>query len=157
MKYAILDTHDENYIEDTYTMIQPCQKYYPNLYAWYFNKVVPQLREDRDIIVCIKDGHLVGIAIIKYSESKVSTLYVMEGYRNKGIGTKLLELCCKTLGKSKPHIAVNNLVLDYYLPLFAKRNFKLVSTHRDYYVKSLVEYSFNNKLSNDNNNLPVKS
>lgn len=146
MKYGRLDSTDTELIEDVYNILTRFEAEYPSIFGWYFNKVVPNLNKDREILVCVDKGRLVGLSIIKHSEKKLCTLFVEERQRGLGIGTKLIELSCKTLGESKPFVTVNNMYLDYYLTLFFKRNFKLVKTYRDYYAKNRVEYSFNGKL-----------
>lgn len=149
MKYALLDKTDIELLEDIYEILKRFEGEYPNIFNWYYSKVLPKLGKGRDIIVCIDDGRLVGVCILKHLESKICTLYVVEEYRGRGVGSKLLELACKTLKVAKPFVTVSNMYLDYYLKLFFGRNFKLVKTYRNYYTKDKVEYSFNGYLSKD--------
>ena len=148
IKYGQLERNDEDKVEEIYNLLNSNVKDYPNIFHWYYTKVVPNLNKTREIIVAIDESNqIVGFTIVKNEEEKkICSLYVIPQYRNKGIGTLLLNKAMVVLKMRKPLITVNNKVLDYYLPLFTKLGYNLRHTYRDYYVKDVVEYCFNGKL-----------
>ena len=159
IKYAQLESNDTDYIEELYLLLSNYLTDYPNIFNWFYTKVVPNLNTSRYIIVAIDTDtqQIVGFTIAKNdTERKVCSLYVIEKYRYQGIGKSLLDRAMNLIKLRKPLITVNNKVLDYYLPLFTKYGFSLRYIHRDYYVKDMVEYCFNGNLPDKKESRIVK-
>lgn len=149
IKYGQIEKTDVDLIEEVYLHLSKCTDLYPNLFGWYYQKVIPTLNKTRHIIIAIDSNTnaMVGFIIVKNDkERKICSLYVLEKYRGQKIGKTLLEKGMQVIKMQKPLVTVSNRVLDYYLPLFVKSGFTLRYIYRDYYVKGDAEYVFNGNL-----------
>lgn len=124
---------------------------YPKHFEWYWTKEIPRvIAGTGEVVIATIDTSVVGVTFLKKesTESKLCTLLVVEGFRNKHIATKLLKEAFKYLGTTKPLITL----ADYKLPLFEhiikKYGWTLIQTMGEgYYNKKSRELVFNGKLS----------
>ena len=131
--------------DDLYTQLQSAEYFYPNFRGWFYSKVVPDvLCGEREIITELRDNKIAGISIIKNGvEKKLSTLKVMDDFKNKGLGLKLFEKSFEKLETEKPFLTVSEEKLHEFQRVFDYYGFKLTSVHNDLYRKSKKEYFFN--------------
>jgi predicted GNAT family N-acyltransferase len=95
-------------------MIKYFGEHYPNITEWYFNKVLPDVRESlRSIYVIKRSDEILGVAIIRKSVSKYHTknpkicsFYICDEIRNQGLGNKLFKKCINELNVSKKSIII---------------------------------------------------
>lgn len=124
---------------------------YPQFKKWYselFNHNFI-INKERDIIICMIDNSIAGIAITKktINERKICTLRVAPKYQQMGIGSSLLEHCFESLNDDKPLITIHISKYNSFKKLFEKYNFNLVQQIPGYYGFFRSELSYNGLLS----------
>lgn len=144
IRYFLLEPSDTHLLNLVQVFLKDLNEIYPNFNKWYTDEVLPNIQKTRKVVVAC-DGHvLCGVMILKIKpQTKLCTLYVSENYRNQGLGSNLMKLCFSTLRTFNPHVTVSSKVIDHYVPLFKKNNFKLYKTYDNYYLEGTTEYSFN--------------
>lgn len=149
-KAAILRITDEPVtIRSVYSSLATLEQEYPDFKKWFFNSVVPELKDGRrNLFVACYDKEVAGILITKDSneEKKICTLRVSPEYRNVGIGTQLMAVAISTLNTSRPLITVSDDHISEFIKLFNRFGFILNSIHVDYYRQGHIEYAFNGTL-----------
>ena len=108
-----------------YNLTSPVLSVYKNFKSWLLEKVFFNLNNGtREVIVVYKANELVGVCILKLGKSnKISTIFVKNGYRGKGIGSFLMEQAIQNLD-SNLVITVRTYSNDVaLLNLFSKYNF----------------------------------
>lgn len=141
-------------ISDSYSgqlraLLRPLSYDYPDFWKW-FNRVcndeLNAANHDRKLLLCEYQNELVGVAILKRSESKICTLFVDPKYRGLGVGTDLLRSSMEEFETDTPLITVSdNHVLECE-NLFQYFGFKLDDVKQDYYRVGHTEYVFNGVL-----------
>lgn len=124
---------------------------YHNYFEWFWTKEIPRVfKGTGEVIFCTIGSNVAGVAFLKkdITERKICTLLVVEGFRGKHIGTRLLEQSFEYLGTTKPLITI----ADYRLPEFTHiiKKYGWVQTQimrEGYYNKHSREYVFNGKLA----------
>ncbi|WP_300827111.1 GNAT family N-acetyltransferase [Helicobacter sp. UBA3407] len=128
----------------TYHYLKEAKQYYPNFDIWYYQNVIPAVKNgDKKIITIENKNTLKGICIVKLSEKKLCTLRVMENYRNKGIGIRLFEKSFEALNTRMPLLSVSEEKLLSFKKIFDYYGFKLTSIKENYYRKGKKEYFYN--------------
>lgn len=116
-------------------------KNYPEFLFWMKSKVIDN--EDKEILL-LKDKKIpIGFSILKYSESKICSFYILPYFRNKHYSSILIEECFKNLNITYPLITVSKLVKDNFTNLFSKYNFRLITELDNLYKENSIEYIFN--------------
>lgn len=136
-----------------YKTIEFVEKDYPNNKNWFFNI---QLKETLDTntrnILFVRDkDKIIGVAnlLSNEEEKKISTLYVIDEYQNKGIGTQLIEESMKWLNTRYPIISMTKDRYELYKPIIYKYNWKLTRILNGFYKEGIDELFFN--VPEDNN------
>jgi len=112
---------------------------YPDGFEWLTKRLGDVRRGDAMCVVAEHDGELVGIAlgIIKPSgRFKLSTLYVSELHRRKGVGGRLLRHAlhfAEARGASHVYITGAHTVRNELEPLLDGHGFRRVATEQDRY------------------------
>lgn len=85
---------------DVYAAIWQLKTLYPGFAEWYSRlfSCDGSLDPDREILVFMYKGVVAGVAILKRSEQKICTLYVVDGFRGESVGSELVESSLETLG-----------------------------------------------------------
>ncbi len=114
-----------------YSFLSSISSTYPDFKEWFYQKVVPGLKDGtREIIPVMRYGRLIAVGIIKNTpeEKKICTIYVSSYYRGKGIGIMLFKKCMKTLGTDSPIVTVSENNYHLFEKIFNHFNFKHTST-----------------------------
>jgi len=132
------------YFNSLYNRLNSAKNYYPNFQNWYYNKVVPDiLNNKRDFIFENRNDKIVGLALIKYEEKKLCTLKVFDEYQNRGYGLKLFENSFDKLETNKPFLTVSEEKYLEFKKVFEYYGFELTSIQKDLYRSEKLEYFFN--------------
>lgn len=124
---------------------------YPKFGEW-FNKILIEnlnFPNKREIFICINKEKLLinicGIMILKNykEEKKICTLYVLENFRNKKIGSQMIKKSFEYLGTNKPFITIPEEEYLNFKPLLNKFNFIETKRIKGYYRKDKIEYFYN--------------
>lgn len=119
--------------------------YYPDFDTWFDRTVLPSLGEDRAILLARTDDGLAGFCVLKrnLSERKICTLYVYEGFRNRGVGSALVEYALVLLGERFPLVTVPEELLSAYERFFRRFGFRLSGLRVGLYRVGKREFFFN--------------
>ena len=124
---------------------------YPKFEEW-FNKILIEnlnFPNKREIFFCINKEKLLinicGIMILKNykEEKKICTLYVLENFRNKKIGSQMMKKSFEYLGTNKPFITIPEEEYLNFKVLLNKYNFIETKKIKNYYRKNKIEYFYN--------------
>lgn len=90
--------------------------YYPGFDIWFDRTVLPSLGKGRAILLARINGELTGFCVLKRnpSERKICTLYVFEAFRNRGVGSALVEYSLGLLDERFPLVTVPEELLPVY-------------------------------------------
>ena len=136
-------------VNKIYEITSFLNKSYPNYEKWFYEKQVKGcLNGERNIIFITNDDEIIGIISVKKAneEKKICTLFVKEEYRNKGIGSMLLEESFKFLDTNKPLITIGDNMLPIYEEFINKYKWNFTEKLYDFYVQGINEYCYNGKL-----------
>lgn len=128
---------------------------YPNYKEWYFTKQLPAIKNgSRNILFVRKQenpSEIIAMACLKKedNEQKICTVYVLDIYRDTGIGTAIIEKSMRWLGTTKPFITFADYKLDMFKPIIKKYDWKLTETVSGRYNNRL-ELCFNGALTKHN-------
>lgn len=136
----ILSKEYNDFILQTLDGLKPA---YPNIKRWFFDKVIRNIGRDREIVVLEFKKDIAGILILKYSENKISTIFVNPKYRRMGFGKLLIKKAQKLLNTPKPKISISDLYLHYFNFILRDRNFYLSFSKHNDYASKVREYFFN--------------
>lgn len=134
-----------------YNFIKEKKLLYPKFGEW-FNKILIEnlnFPNKREIFICINKEKLLinicGIMILKNykEEKKICTLYVLENFRNKKIGSQMIKKSFEYLGTNKPFITIPEEEYLNFKPLLNKFNFIETKRIKGYYRKDKIEYFYN--------------
>lgn len=124
---------------------------YPKHHEHFWTKYVPGIFVgDRQIIACYVRNKISGVAILKKDseETKLSTLYVSDKYRGKGVATAILEEAFKWLGTCKPLITIADYKVAMFKGLIEKYGWELTQVlESGYYNDRSKEYVYNGKIN----------
>lgn len=124
---------------------------YPQHKEWFFLKHLPGvIKGTRDILFVQNDeSEIIAIACLKNEddEKKICTLYVKEEYRNKGIGTALIEKSMDYLQTDQPFLTITEASLNSFVPMINKYGWKLTEIVDGVYNPSSKEYCYNGFLT----------
>ena len=141
--YEIVETQQINEYA-IYYYLKDAKRYYPNFDIWYYQNVIPAVKNGDKKIITIKNEIVIkGICIVKLSEKKLCTLRVMENYQDKGIGIRLFEKSFEALNTRTPLLSVSEEKLPSFKKIFDYYGFKLTSIKENYYRKGKKEYFYN--------------
>lgn len=104
-----------------WVFLQELNKTYRGFSKWYTNLFVgTELKSDREIIVCVCDEKIAGVAITKNStkEKKLCTLRVADGMRDTGLAYELVSLALGILEDDHPFCSVGVEREDEFSRLF---------------------------------------
>lgn len=119
---------------------------YPGYEEWFWEKQVRGLIEgNRDIIVAIKNGKVIGISNIKNTldEKKICTLTVDQRYRMKTVGSKLIDISIAILGTSTPVITMSLDKLSDFSKIIKKYNWEITGVKKALYKEDVYEVIIN--------------
>lgn len=129
---------------------------YPKYKEWYFTKQLPYtISSDERNILFVRNpqnkDEIISMACLKRNdkEQKICTLYVLDKYRNMGIGTAMVEESIKWLGTAKPFITLTDYKLEMFKPFIIKYNWELTEIVSDLYNNKAKEFCFNGTLTNN--------
>lgn len=97
------------FLDKLYNLTKELECDYPDHYYWFYYKFCKNLDgKNREIIFCLDNDILVGVAFLKNSEieKKICTIYITKEYRKQGIGTNLLLRSYEFLKTTKPLITM---------------------------------------------------
>lgn len=128
---------------------------YPDIAQWYSNKVVPELYASpptRNIFLAMpKDepDKLAAFCIVKRSveEKKVCTIFVLDRFQGKGLGSVLFERAFLFLQTRLPSFSISQRLITDFSGLIEKFGFVQGPTMQDCYVKGDAEIFFNHALA----------
>jgi len=141
----ILDIYN-TYFSSIYDRLSSAEQFYPYFKNWYFEKVVPEiLNNKRDILFEIRDNSVVGLSLVKFEEKKLCTLKVFEEYQNKGFGLQLFEKSFEALETDKPFLTVSEEKYLEFKKIFKYYNFELTDVKKGLYRHDKLEYFFNQR------------
>lgn len=150
MNYFVIKNKciDTLLIDRIYFVTSNIEKCYPKHKEWFYQKFIPGLENgERIIVYCQVDKEIAGVVFLKNTpvEKKICTIYVSNNFRNKRIGTRLLEYSFDILQTSKPLITFSEEKLEYFEKIIKKYSWELVETRQDLYQKGKKEYFYNGK------------
>lgn len=127
--------------EINYNYSEDFLRSYPMFFTWLELKVKDNKGKE---ILFLRDKQIsVGFSIVKYSEKKICSFYILPYFRNKHYSSLLMEECFKELNTNFPLITVSELVKDDFINLFSKYRFNLITELDNLYRENSVEYIFN--------------
>lgn len=136
-------------VNDCYMATDWISKDYPNHFEHFWTKYIPNIFiGERDVVACYSGCILAGLAILKKNkvESKISTLYVNNDFRNKGIATSLIEKSFDFLDTTKPLITISEYKLEMFSAIIKKYNWTLTQEVDGYYNDGVKELVYNGVL-----------
>lgn len=120
---------------------------YQGFKCWYKELYAneSELKNDREIIICEDEVHILGIAIIKngLNEKKICTLRVAQEYQHQGIGHNLIEMCMRQLHTDAPMMTLHKSKFNQFSKLLDYYDFKLEQAQKHYYSIFSTELVFN--------------
>lgn len=120
---------------------------YPGFSKWYKELFLEnkELQDGREIIICEKEYHIAGVAILKSTEKekKICTLRVAGSFQRQGIGKKLMEMSFEWLQDDKPLITMHKSKQHEFAALLEYYGFVLEQTQWNYYNVFSTELSYN--------------
>lgn len=133
----------DNIIIEILNITLPVKDDYPEYKTWFLTKHIESLGIDRDTLFTVYKDKIVGVANIKFSENKICTLYIKQGFRANKIGTELLNHCMEVLGTSKPLITISSNKLSQFKKFIKANEWEYSETLNNYYTPGSDEYVFN--------------
>lgn len=121
---------------------------YPEIHAWFTNKVLPGLRVGTRFLLPVeRDGQLVGLGIAKNEadERKICTVRIAPNYAGRGMGVRLFDGLLRWLDDDRPHLTVSTTKLPQFERIFEYYKFDLTSMHSGLYVPRVTECCFNER------------
>lgn len=122
---------------------------YPKHHEHFWTKYVPGIfNGQRQIVACYIGNEIAGVAILKRdeSEAKLSTLYVGDKFRGKGVASDILKESFKWLGTEKPLMSIAEHKLGMFSKLIEQYGWEQTQVLDGYYNGRSRECVFNGKL-----------
>lgn len=137
-------------VSDSYAATNWIVKDYPNHFEHFWTKYIPGIFSgEREIIGIYNSNELAGLVILKKDdmEAKISTLFIDEKYRNRGLASKLIKKSFKFLNTDKPLISIAEYKVDMFISIIKKYNWKLTQVlDSEYYNGRHKEFVYNGKI-----------
>ena len=125
---------------------------YPNFDKWLRRSVLPGIEKgERTIIVEQRDGHSVGLLILKHTanERKLCTLRVRPEFEYRGLGVRLFNTAFEVLDTHRPLLSVSEGALPKFSKIFEHFGFACEAAYEGLYLPHVQEFSFNGVLKGD--------
>lgn len=126
---------------------------YPNFKSWLEKSFLGIIEGNRSIILYLtkNEKEVIAISILKHDEyqKKICTFRVSNGYRQKSIGTRLMDETLLYLNLDKPLITVSESHYKEFAPFLKKFNFRLYEKMDSLYKPYIIEYIFNDTIEPD--------
>jgi GNAT superfamily N-acetyltransferase len=121
---------------------------YPGFEAWYWETVIPGIGRDRAIFVEWNSDKIAGVVIAKRSleERKLCTVWVDDGFRSRGVASRLLDQSCSWLGTGAPMLTIPSESLGEFAGILKAGQFCRTQVLDAYYRFGSREHVFNGKL-----------
>ena len=114
--------------------------YYQNFDSWFDDKVLKDLKTDRFVFAAYDvDENILGVLILKKSETKICTFFIREENRFDHIGGDFLQIAYDTLQSEKLKLSVSDEVKHEF---FNNKQFNFVCEKelQDVYKIGTIEY-----------------
>jgi len=144
-------------VDELYNITAHLETDYPNYKKWFYNiHINGCILGNRNTIFITYKNKIVGLVNLKKEEEvKISTIYVLEEFRNKNISNILLEQALNYLETTTPFITINQNKLFMFENIIKKYNWELTEIVSNYYKEGSIEYCFNGSLSKDKNKCKI--
>jgi hypothetical protein len=131
-----------------FPVIRDLEESYPAFPRWWWNTVIPGIRngEDRIILAESLKGDIAGISVVKKSdrENKIRALRVTRPYAGQSLAGHLFESSFRYLDDEYPVCSVADPMLKTLAPFMINRyGFKITEVHKGQYKQGVEEYWFN--------------
>lgn len=140
-----------DYSKKIYSFLFMLNFEYPDFARWYHSLYNSKglLKTDREILLCLIDGNVAGVLILKHNENenKICTLRVAPKYQGLGIGSTLIEKSFDFFNTDKPLITIHISKYHEFKSLFERYNFSLEQQVQGYYGLLKSELSYNGILA----------
>lgn len=140
LKFEFLDRFDRELLIRDLSEISPL---YPCFKGWLTFKFLGNLSKgQRKLLVAHNGDSVVGYSLLKQSaqESKICTFYIIDEYRELGVGQELMTQSLQTLDSSETFITVSDERLEELSPLLKAKGFTLSSSVVDMYRSGSSEH-----------------
>jgi Uncharacterized conserved protein len=137
-------------ISESYNITDSLCKDYPNRFAWFCSKVLPDIHTGkREIIACYVDGKIAGTAILKKDgkERKICTFYLKEEFRERRVADQFAWECFGWLGTRKPLMTIPEHRRSWLNFMIELHGWKLYETLENYYNDHSSELVYNGTLA----------
>lgn len=138
------------FAQAAYSVTDYICKDYPKHFEWYWTKQIPRVFNGTgEVVICTINNNVAGVAFLKKddTESKICTLLVLEGYREKHVASKILEQAFKYLDTTKPLVTIADYKISMFEHIIKKYNWELTQTmSKGYYNDTSRELVYNGKL-----------
>lgn len=145
----------KTYKEKIFKFLIKLQFEYPYFTEWYNSLFTSWdvLKDNREIILCLNKCDVIGLAILKHSDSenKICTLRVDPRFKGLGIGSQLIEASFDYLNDDKPIITLHANKHHEFSKLLNKYGFELADEQRLVYSLIIPEISYNGALTRRKN------
>lgn len=137
-----------------YNLTSSISEYYQDYENWYWTKQIPRINSEERNILFIRNPdnkkEIIAITCLKKDESerKICTLYVKDEYRNKGLGSLIIEESFKWLETNKPLITIPEYKLNEFIPIIEKYHWNLTEIINGLYHPNYKELFFNKQNQN---------
>ena len=142
IKNYIGNENFETISKDIFTFIKPLEKEYPDIENWFYNKQLKELN-DRDILFIKDNDSIIGVVCLKKSENKICTFFIKENYRNKNLGTLLLNESIMILDTKLPFMTIPENKVSSFKYFIDKYNWILLDKKEN--NNHIIEYYYNGK------------
>lgn len=136
--------------QESYNFLQDLEKEYPAFGKWFARLFAsPEcLEREREILFCMRDGEIAGLAILKRTpeEQKICTLRVGRRFQGRSVGRLLMQMSFEWLENDRPLITVHQSRYREFKGLFQYYGFELEDKKWCYYKLFQTELAFNGEL-----------
>ncbi|OAG75630.1 hypothetical protein Amal_03183 [Acetobacter malorum] len=153
------DAYADALFEDCWAALtsDSIENFYPSFRAWYYGKVIPDVRLGRRQLSVVRSfDRVIALAIAKNDEKekKICTIWVDPIARGRGNGARIIDQSLKFLGTDHPLITVPEEKNKYFLSLMQKYRFEKKQSIRGLYRPNAVEVIYNEqfKVSDESRN-----
>lgn len=138
IKLSNSDTDKIRLVEKSLIGLREC---YPGFQKWFNEKIIPNIRKDRDVFLSYNSDGFTGAMILKNtdSEKKVCTLFVKDKYRYNKLGSDLLRIASEELETYKLPITISSEAIESFINS-DNFNFYTENIKDDFYKKGMKEY-----------------
>lgn len=134
---------------------------YPQFSKWYWSLYTDMgtLKKTREILICLDDTTIVGVAILKKTsdEKKVCTLRIANKYQKMGLGQIMLEKSFEILNTEKPLITIHISKHYNFNKLFNRYGFTIEQELSGCYGVFKSELSYNGILDENYSEKPFST